>query len=430
MDWKIKTADKGLNGQLSVPADKSISHRSVMLGSICRGECAISNFLFSGDCLSTLGAFRALGADISTHGDTVTIKGRGLRGLKAPAGELDLGNSGTTMRIISGILAGQPFQTVLTGDESLSKRPMDRVMEPLSMMGAEIEPLEGGEHAPFRITGRVPLKAIEYKTPMASAQVKSCVLAAGLYAEGRTSVTEPFQSRDHTERMMEYFCADISRKGLTTEIRGLDELVPRDLVIPGDISSASFFIVGALIVEGSRLVIRNVGMNPTRTGIVDVLKRMGADLKVLDVNKEIEPAGDIEVRSSSLKGTVVEEREIPLLIDEIPILALAAARAQGDTLIKGTGELKVKETDRVRSVTENLSRLGISIEEKEDSLVIHGRSGANISAAELDSFGDHRIAMSCAIAGLVSDGECLIRNTSCADISYPNFLRDLQTLAG
>jgi len=427
MDWKIKKA-KRLNGELTVPADKSISHRAVMFGSIGKGKCRIDNFLSGEDCMRTFDAFRAMGVDIERDGDTVIVKGNGLKGLKAPEKDLYLGNSGTTMRIISGILAGQGFATTLTGDESLSKRPMKRIMEPLTLMGGKIEALEGGDHAPLRIegTGR-PLAPIDHKTPVASAQVKSCILAAGLYADGVTSVTEPFQSRDHTERMLEYFSADIKREGLKTEIKGLKELSPKDVKIPGDISGAAFFIVASLILGGSSIIIRNVGLNSTRRGLLDVLERMGAGIEILDVHDGLEPAGDLEVKSSALKGTTVEEAEVPLLIDEIPILVIAAAFAGGQTVIKGIKELKVKESDRIRAMTENLRGMGVTLEEKENSLIIHGGAEA-LEASELDSFADHRIAMSMAIAALTSDGECVIRNTACVDTSYPAFLSDLEKL--
>jgi 3-phosphoshikimate 1-carboxyvinyltransferase len=426
MDWKIGKADSPLKGGCRVPPDKSVSHRAVMFASISTGKCNIANFLFSEDCVSTLNAFRAMGVEIEKEGNGLTVKGRGLKGLREPQAELYLGNSGTTMRIIPGILAGQDFTTVLTGDESLSKRPMRRIMEPLRMMGAEIESLKGGDHAPLRIKGvKGPLRAIDYTLSMASAQVKSCVLAAGLYADGKTSVSEPFQSRDHTERMLEYFSAGIKRKGLSTEVRGLEELASRDMVVPGDISSAAFFIVAALIVKGSKLLLRNVGLNPTRTGIINVLKRMGGKINVLDCRDGVEPEGDIEVQYSDLRGTVVEEKEIPLLIDEIPVLAVAASLAEGDTVVKGIKELKVKETDRVKTVKDNLSLMGVRAGEDNNSLKITGRAAA-LSASELNSYGDHRIAMSMAVAALASDGTCLIRDTSCAETSYPGFLRDLE----
>ncbi|MFH1552632.1 MAG: 3-phosphoshikimate 1-carboxyvinyltransferase [Candidatus Omnitrophota bacterium] len=427
MDWKIRKASSGLKGELALPPDKSISHRSVMFASISGGRCCIRNFLLGEDCMRTLEAFRAMGVEISVKDNMVTVHGRGLKGLKEPQGELYLGNSGTTMRIISGILAGQDFTSVLTGDESLSRRPMRRIIEPLSLMGARIESAEGTSCAPLRIKGKTPLNPIDYSMPIASAQVKSCVLAAGLYANGKTSVSEPFQSRDHTERMLEYFSADIKREGLTTEITGLEELAPKDLEIPADISSAAFFIVAALLVKGSRLIMRGVGLNPTRIGIINVLKRMGASIQILDCRESLEPAGDIEVRHSDLKGTVVEEEEIPLLIDEIPVLTVAAAMAEGTTVIKGIKELKVKETDRAKSVIENLSRMGIRLEEEEDTLIIPGKS-VRLNAAELDSFGDHRTAMSMAVAGLVSEGTCLIRDTACVDTSYPGFFADLEKL--
>jgi len=426
MDWRVKKAENGLKGELTVPPDKSISHRAVMFGSISGGECRIDNFLFGEDCMRTLEAFRAMGTEITRENNVLTVKGKGLKGLDPAQGSLYLGNSGTTMRIISGILAGQDFTTVLTGDESLSRRPMRRIMEPLSLMGVEVEPLEGGDHAPLRIKGKKEsLNPIDYAMPVASAQVKSCILAAGLYADGTTSVSEPFQSRDHTERMLEYFSVDINRKGLTVGIEGLKELVPGDVVIPGDISSAAFFIVGALLVKDSCIIIRDVGLNPTRTGALDVLKRMGGLIKVLDRKDGPEPRGDLEIRYSGLKGTVVEEEEVPLLIDEIPILALAAAMAEGTTVIKGIKELRVKETDRVKSIIENLSRMGVQAEEEKNSLIIPG-GAQDLSAAASESSGDHRIAMSMAIAALVSDGECLIRNTGCADTSYPGFLQDLE----
>lgn len=424
--WKIKKAENGLTGEVTPPPDKSISHRAVMFGAIAEGTCRISNFLKGEDCMSTLEAFRSLGISIDIEGDVVTVEGRGLKGLRPPRGELYLGNSGTTMRIISGILAGQDFSTVLTGDDSLSKRPMRRIMDPLKMMGADIEPASG-EHAPLRINGTSSLRGIDYVMPVASAQVKSCLLLAGLYASGVTRVTEPFQSRDHTERMMECFSANIKREGLTTEISGDKELVPKDIFVPGDISSAAFFIVAALIVKGSELLIKNVGLNPTRTGIIDVLKRMGADIEVVSLRDDVEPAGDLRVRYSDLKGTEVTEEEVPLLIDEVPVLSLASAVAQGETRINGIKELKVKETDRVHTVVENFTRMGIEVKEENNALVISGGAGS-FSSAVIDSFGDHRIAMTGAVAALVSDGECTINNASCADVSYPGFLSDLDSV--
>ncbi|MFH1665269.1 MAG: 3-phosphoshikimate 1-carboxyvinyltransferase [Candidatus Omnitrophota bacterium] len=425
MDWRIKKADGGLRGELTVPPDKSISHRAVMFGAISGGDCRIHNFLSGEDCMRTFEAFRAMGIEITMKGGVVTVRGKGLKGLTAPAGDLYMGNSGTSMRIISGIVAAQGFGVRLTGDESLSGRPMSRVIEPLKMMGARIDTVNG-KFPPILSRGvRNNLKPLRYTTPVPSAQVKSCILAAGLYAGGKTSVTEKFQSRDHTERILEYFSADIARKGLTTEIDGLKELAPKDITVPGDISSAAFFIVGGLTVKRSDLILKDVGLNPTRDGVITVLGRMGARIDILDKRDGFEPVGDIRVRTSDLHGTVVEQKEMPLLIDEVPALIIAAVMAEGRTEIRGISELKVKETDRVKTMKDNLLRLGVEIFEEGDCLVING-GGKIFRPAELDSYGDHRIAMSMAVASLLSDGECLIKNTACADTSYPGFLKDLE----
>jgi 3-phosphoshikimate 1-carboxyvinyltransferase len=429
MDWTIKPPEKGLRGEMVSPSDKSISHRAIMFGSIAEGVCRVRNFLKGHDCMSTLGAFRAMGVEIDMRGDTVTVRGRGLRGLARPEKPLYVGNSGTTMRIISGILAGQSFDSELTGDESLSGRPMRRVVEPLSFMGSDIRTMNG-EYPPVRIAGSEgPLKAIDYRTPVASAQVKSCVLSAGLYASGTTSVTEPFQSRDHTERVLEHFSADIIRQGLTTTIKGQKALRARDIDVPGDISSAAFFIVAALLVEGSDIIIRNVGLNPTRDGLIRVLKRMGADIEVLDLRGEMEPAGDLRVRTSELRGTVIRSGEIPLLIDEVPVIMIAALTASGPTEIRGIKELKVKETDRVSTMARNISRLSDApVTEKEGSLFIQGGAGLLDGRKEFNSYGDHRVAMSMAVASLLGREECVIRDVECCDTSYPDFLRDLEGL--
>ncbi|MFQ5953039.1 MAG: 3-phosphoshikimate 1-carboxyvinyltransferase [Candidatus Omnitrophota bacterium] len=426
MDWKIKRASK-MTGDMTVPPDKSVSHRAVMFGSISKGKVRVRNFLFGEDCMRTLEAFQAMGVEINQEENNLTIHGKGLRGLKAPQKSLYMGNSGTTMRIISGILAGQDFPTELTGDDSLSARPMRRIVDPLKEMGANISTLNG-DLPPIKIDpAEGPLRPVSYTTPIASAQVKSCVLSAGLYAEGTTSLTEPFQSRDHTERMLEYLSADIKREGLTTSITGPKELKPKDMDIPGDISSASFFIVGALLVKSSYLILKSVGLNPTRCGIINVLKRMGGKIDILDQRGGAEPVGDLKVTSSELKGTTVEAEEIPLLIDEVPVLIVAAAMAEGETRIHGVSELRVKEADRVKSMTDNLSNLGVKIAEEGDSLIISG--GCNkFGSADLNSFGDHRTAMSMAIAALVSDSECLIRNVDCVNTSYPGFLEDLEHL--
>jgi 3-phosphoshikimate 1-carboxyvinyltransferase len=427
MNWKIRPVKK-LVGELTVPSDKSISHRAIMFASIAKGKTRISNLLRGEDCMRTLEAFRALGVEIETEKDDVIVHGKGLRGLSQAENDIYLGNSGTSMRIIPGILAGQSFNTVLTGDESLIKRPMRRVIDPLVQMGVKVEPLEGGDHAPLKIYGQnEPLSAIDYVTSVASAQIKSCVLAAGLYADGVSSLTEPFLSRDHTERMLEYLSAKVEKDGLTTRITGGRELEAKDINIPGDISSAAFFIVAGLLLKNSNIILRDVGLNPTRTGVIDVLRRMGGHIKILDTRGTIEPVGDLEVKYSELKGTTVTNREIPLLIDEIPVLAVAAAAAEGETRIMGISELKVKETDRVKSITKNLTALGASLQEKDDALVILG-SVKKFKAQKVESFGDHRTAMSAAIASLISDGECVIENVDCVDTSYPGFLKDLQSL--
>ncbi|MFH1837560.1 MAG: 3-phosphoshikimate 1-carboxyvinyltransferase [Candidatus Omnitrophota bacterium] len=426
MDWKIGAAKKGLKGEITVPPDKSISHRAVMFSAISKGKCRVKNFLFGEDCLRTLEAFQAMGIEIEKEDESIIVEGKGLRGLKAPSGELYMGNSGTSMRIMSGILAGQNFDTFLTGDDSLSRRPMKRVIDPLLGMGVRIESSKGCP--PLRIKGiNKPLDPIRYVTPVASAQVKSCILSAGLYADGETVVTEPFRSRDHTEKMLAHFSADIIQKdeGLTTKITGLKELISRDICVPGDISSAAFFIVGALLIKGSDLILKNVGINPTRTGLLKVLERMGAKIELLNFDKKtFENSADMRICSSSLKGTIVEKEEIPSLIDEVPILLIASLMAEGRTKIRGIAELKAKESDRIKSMSDNLKAIGAVIFEENDALITEGRSGI-FKAGTLNSFGDHRIVMTMAIASLLSDGESTIKNTECVDTSYPNFLRDL-----
>lgn len=429
MDWKMIKAAKALKGEINIPADKSISHRAVMFGSVSSGELRVENFLFSEDCVRTLDAFRAMGVEIERDGEGLFIRGKGLRSLKSPGRELYLGNSGTTMRVISGLLAGQDFSVKLTGDDSLSARPMGRVVDPLKKMGALVKTLNG-DCPPLKVGGSGgALRGIDYISPVASAQIKSCVLAAGMYAIGETSVTEPFQSRDHTERILQYFSAPIIRKGLTTVIRGLEELVPKDLVVPGDISSAAFFMVGALAVPGSDVVLKGVGLNPTRVGILTVLERMGADMEITEQAGGVEPRGDIRIKYGPLKAAVVGAEEIPLLIDEVPVLIIAALLAEGRTVIRGISELKVKESDRIKTMTRNLLRMGVKIVEDESALIVDGPH-EHFSAGELDSFGDHRVAMSMAIAALIADGECVIKNTECVDTSYPAFLSDLEGLRG
>ena len=427
MSWKINGDDLPLKGEVQVPPDKSVSHRAIMFGAICSGKVRVSNFLFAEDCMRTFQAFREMGCDVERSGDDVIVSGRGLKGLRNPEKELYLGNSGTTMRIISGIIAGCGLSAVLTGDESLSRRPMGRIITPLRQMGALISTAEG-DLPPLRIETKTgALLPIQYKTPVASAQVKSCVLAAGLYVSGETSVTEPFKSRDHTERMLSHFSAGIECSGLTTKITGMKELVPADVTVPGDISSAAFFIVAASVIEASDIILRGVGLNPTRTGILDVMQRMGACIEVVEEREGVEPEGDIRVKYAELKGTVVRAEEIPFLIDEVPVLMIAALKAEGETRIYGIEELKVKESDRVKCMTENLRRMGHEIFEEKGSLVIPGLS-KKLHGAEIDSYGDHRVAMSMSVAALLSEGESRIENTACVDTSYPSFMRDLEML--
>ena len=425
MDIKIKPIDRAV-GKIDVPGDKSISHRAVMIGAIANGKTIANNFLKGEDCLHTVEAFKKMGVGIKTDGKKIEVSGAGLKGLKKPQGDLYLGNSGTTMRLISGILAGQDFEVTLTGDESLSKRPMKRVMEPLREMGATIDSVKGDGCAPLKIKGG-HLKPIEYKTKVASAQVKSCILLAGLYAKGRTHVEEPFQSRDHTERMLEFFGADIKKQGTRCSVNSPGTLAGKKLFIPGDISSGAFFMVLAALLDGSEVTISSLGMNPTRRGVVDVLKRMGADISISNLKEELEPICDLKVRASRLKCVTIRKEEIPLLIDEIPILAVAAAQAEGRTEISGVEELRVKETDRVFSIVDNLTKMGVDITSDSSGIKILGKRKRFLPAV-LKSYGDHRTAMSMAVAACVSTGECRIEDIDCVNTSFPHFFDILNFL--
>lgn len=424
MSKSIVNKSAPLKGEMKVPGDKSISHRSLMFGAIADGETIVRGLLKGEDNMSTLNAFRAMGVEIVEKEDSVIVKGRGLHGLSEPADVLDAGNSGTTIRLMSGLLAGQSFYSVMTGDRYLRVRPMKRVIEPLTQMGARIYGREGGKFAPLSVVGS-KLRGISYNSPVASAQVKSAIILAGLYADGQTSVTEPVLSRDHTERMLGYFGVKLDRIGTTVSIEGGQQLSSGEIMVPGDISSAAFFIVAALIVKGSELKIRDVGMNPTRTGIVDVLRSMGGDIK-LENEREIagEPVADILVRSSSLKGVEVGGDVIPRLIDEVPVLAVAAAMAEGKTTITGAGELRVKESDRIKAVTTELGKFGVEIEELDDGMIIKGRE--SLVASNIDSYGDHRIAMAMAVAGLVADGESAIEGSGAIEVSFPGFFETLR----
>ena len=414
-----------LKGTLTVPGDKSISHRAVMFGSLARGTTRISHFLEGADCLSTISCFRKMGIEIDRNKDEILVHGRGLHGLTAPTEILDVGNSGTTTRLISGILAGQTFTSELDGDDSIRTRPMKRIMTPLVSMGADITIRLDNGCAPLIIHGR-PLHAAHYDSPVASAQVKSCVLLAGMYADGITSVTEPFLSRNHTEIMLNYFGAEITSEGTTASIRPEPVLEGRDIQVPGDISSAAYFIAAGLLTPGSEILLKNVGINPTRAGILKVCMDMGADITLLNESTEGEPTADLLIRTSSLKGTTIEGSIIPTLIDEIPMLAVMAAFAEGTTIIRDAQELKVKESDRIAVMVDNLRRMGADIEGTDDGMIIHG--GRPLHGAVIDSHLDHRIAMSFAVAGTICDGTVEILNGECVNISYPEFYHDLYSL--
>ena len=415
---KIKKAA----GQIKVPGDKSISHRAVMLGSLANGVTEISGFLKGADCLSTIDCFRKMGIDIDINGENVTVHGNGLRGLKKPDEMLYTGNSGTTTRLLCGILAGQNFDTSITGDASIQKRPMGRVVQPLSMMGAKIE----NEYCPLYITG-TKLHGINYKMPVASAQVKTAIILAGLYADGETVIHEIEKSRDHTELMLSAMGADLTVDNLDITVKPTNDLTAVNVDVPGDISSAAFFLVLGAIMPNSQITVINVGINPTRTGIIDVLKDMGADITLENVHTSAgETVADITVRSSSLKGTTVGGDIIPRLIDELPIIAVAAVFADGQTVIKDAQELKVKETNRIRAVVDEFNKCGIAITETDDGMIING--GKSIHGADFKTYGDHRMAMSLTVLAQLADGESTLDDSDCACVSYPTFFDDFYKL--
>ncbi|WP_313972139.1 3-phosphoshikimate 1-carboxyvinyltransferase [uncultured Selenomonas sp.] len=427
---EIRPAKRGLTGKIRVPGDKSVSHRSVMFSAIAKGKVHVQNFLEAADCLSTAACMRALGAGVERQTDgSFLVTGVGLHGLKEPQGILDAGNSGTTLRLLLGILAAQPFFSALSGDASLSRRPMGRVVEPLTRMGATIRGRGADRFLPLAVLPHEgSLRAMDYESPVASAQVKSAVLLAGLYAERETCLTEPALSRDHTERMLSAFGARIEREGTKVTIEPADELfAPEEIRVPGDISSAAYWLVAASLIEGSDIILQDVGVNPTRTGILDVLSDMGANITI-DNERESggEALADIRVRAASLRGTSFGGEIIPRLIDEIPILAVAALFADGDTVISGATELRVKETDRLAAVTTELNRLAPgAVEAKEDGMVIHG--GRMLSPASCRTYDDHRMAMSLAVAGAAGVGVTLDA-PSCVNISYPSFYQTLNGL--
>lgn len=432
---------KLLSGRLSVPGDKSISHRAVMFGALAEGTTEVHNFLQGADCLSTIHCFSQMGIDIENKVEKgiVTVKGKGLYGLKKPTDVLDVGNSGTTMRLISGILSGQPFETNLSGDASIRKRPMGRVITPLTKMGADIISIPGNGCAPLRINGTLSsriqsassftklLHGIHYNSPVASAQIKSSILLAGLYAEEETSVTEPYVSRNHTEIMLRQFGAALTTNENTVTIFQDAKLTGTKIMVPGDISSAAYFIAAGLLVPDSDILIENVGVNPTRDGILEICNQMGADITIENLrNTEFEATCDLRIRYSKLKGTVVGGSVIPRLIDEIPIIAVMACFAEGKTIIKDAAELKVKESNRIDVMVDQLKLMGADIEATDDGMIIKGTK--SLHGTVIDSKEDHRIAMSFAIAGIVSEGITTIKGAECVNISFPSFYHDLKNL--
>lgn len=423
MDLKISQA-QGLHGTIEVPGDKSISHRALLVGALAEGETRILGFLRAADTLSTLRCLEMLGVEIEEKNTELVVHGVGLSGFKEPSDVLNVGNSGTTLRVLPGILAGQKFFSVLTGDDSVRQRPMDRVIRPLCEMGASIWAKDKGTRAPIAIQGE-PLRSISYTTPIPSAQVKSAILLAGLLAEGETSVQEKSSSRDHTERILKAFGAKIDTRDRTSIIVGKSILKPIKINIPGDISSAAFFIVGALITSKSELVIKNVGMNPTRTGILEILSRMGA--RIEQMNNQVingEPWADLVIKSSKLTATIIEKDLIPKLIDELPIIAIVATQAQGTTIVRDAQELRVKETDRISAMCSELKKLNADITEMKDGFIINGP--CQLKGNRCSSYGDHRMAMALAIAGLVAGGETVVENAECIEVSFPGFQETLE----
>ena len=415
---------KQLKGTLTIPGDKSISHRSIMLGAIAEGKTRITGFLRAEDCLSTIQVMRQLGATIHDDGEKIVVEGKGMNGLTAPSELLDVGNSGTTIRLLAGLLAGQPFKSVLAGDPYLNKRPMQRVITPLSQMGAKLHGYEGTELPPLTIEPVDHLQAIRYEMPVASAQVKSAIILAGLQAEGETAVIEKERSRNHTEEMLQQFGGQIDVNGKEIRLKGGQTLKGQTIEVPGDISSAAFFLVAGLIVPNSDLLLKNVGINETRSGIIDVIKDMGGNITI-----SMRPNGisaDIRVQTSQLKATTINGEMIPRLIDEIPIIALLATQAEGDTVIEDAEELKVKETDRIHAVASQLNKMNAHINETEDGMIIHG--GSSLQGAEVDSFGDHRIGMMLQVAALLTQSEVHMKDADCVNISYPTFFDEIARL--
>ncbi|OEG70792.1 3-phosphoshikimate 1-carboxyvinyltransferase [Candidatus Endomicrobiellum trichonymphae] len=428
MEIKLKKTNY-VSGVIEVPADKSVTHRAVMLSSLAEGNSIVRNYLPSDDCSRTIEAFRQMGAEIKIDNGSLYIKGAGLKLVKPQNGKYNIyaGNSGTTTRLLSGILAGQDFETVIKGDDSLSKRPMQRVILPLLQMGADIKSNDG--LLPLIIKGKTPLKAINYESDKSTAQVKSAVLFAGLYADDATTYKEPVKSRDHSERMLKAFGVDVRVSDNFVTVYPAERLTAQDITVPGDISSAAFFIAAALIVPDSNLTIRNVGVNPTRDGLIEVLKQMGANITLTNM-REIsqEPVCDIVIKYSKLKAADIGASLVPRMVDEIPVFVLIATQANGITRISGAKELRVKESDRIEAVTSQFKKLGAQVESLEDGFVINGNSGFSLAGTVVDSFEDHRIAMVLAIASLIAEGETVIRDSHCVDISFPGFYKVLKNI--
>jgi len=416
-----------LTGNIFVPGDKSISHRSLILGSISQGETRVYNLLNSLDCLRTLECMQSLGVKIELDEDnSVNIKGKGLYGLQESKIILDVGNSGTTIRLLTGLLSGQNFYSVLNGDDSIRKRPMKRVVEPLRLMGADIWGRKDGQFAPLSIRGN-KLHPLHYTLPVASAQVKTALLLAGLYTTGETVVKEPLPTRDHTERMLEIMQADLKISPPKIKVIGGKELRGTDIFIPGDISSAAYFIAAAGMLKDSQIIIKQVGVNPTRTGIIKILKKMGTKIDILNYQiKSNEPQADLMIEYSKLKGVEIKKENVPFLIDELPLIAVSATQAQGKTVVSGAKELRVKETDRIKAIVSELKKMGADIEEREDGFTVNGPT--RLQGAVCESYNDHRIAMSLAVAALLAEGKTIIKNSECIDISFPGFEKTLRKL--
>lgn len=423
----LQQSNNPLSGEILVPGDKSISHRAVIFGSLANGITKITHFLDGEDCMRTVEAFREMGVSIDVHDTTLIIKSKGVKRLVEPDQPLDFGNSGTTTRLMLGILAGLPFFTTIYGDASLSKRPMDRVVNPLRQMGAIIDGRFNGSLLPIAVRGTA-IKGINYTLPVKSAQVKSAILLAGLLAEGETKVTEPIPTRNHTENMLKAFGADLTIDGNTITVTNKSDLTGTDVHVPGDISSAAFFLVAGAIVPGSEILLKNVGLNPSRTGIIEVLNRMGAKIQIVTEHSTSgEAFGNVRIAHGSLKSITIEGEIIPRLIDEIPVIALLATQAEGTTVIRNAEELRVKETDRITAIVDVLSTLGADITATEDGLIIKGQTP--LKGGKIASYDDHRIAMMGVIASLITDGEVTIDDTSCIAISYPNFFKDLESIS-